>query len=248
MHRRPWNLAYSRPFMAKLAAHIQLASAARRCTETEHLRDEMREHLRLKEIGVLPAGEYETAKVRILDQRGPAAQHGSGNGKNAEPQEAGSERAADIPEIQAAADHHDERGTGLYRKACRHPNTVRVVDDTHNDEERGGDQQSPSARVCTAVIAATRMPMNIAMPPTSAISPTCCLRPPGLSVMRRRTATGRSASARTTVPANASTVDDNSPMQGTLLFCLRLEHPEIPLDDPAVPPQSRYTPLRSQKR
>jgi hypothetical protein len=56
-----------RPFMAKLAAHIRLASAARRRTKTEHLRDEMREHLRLKEIGVLPAGEYETAKVRILD-------------------------------------------------------------------------------------------------------------------------------------------------------------------------------------
>ena len=240
MHRRPWNLAYSRPFMAKLAAHIQLASAARRCTETEHLRDEMREHLRLKEIGVLPAGEYETAKVRILDQRGPAAQHGSGNGKNAEPQEAGSERAADIPEIQAAADHHDERGTGLYRKACRHPNTVRVVDDTHNDEERGGDQQSPSARVCTAVIAATRMPMNIAMPPTSGISPICCLRPPGLSVMRRRSARGRSVSVSTTVTANASAVENDSPMGTINYFHTAREHPEI-LDDPAIPPQSRYT-------
>jgi len=63
-----------RQFMAKLAAHIQLASAARRRTRAEHLRDEMREHLRLKEIGVLPAGEYETAKVRILDQHSPAAQ------------------------------------------------------------------------------------------------------------------------------------------------------------------------------
>ena len=63
-----------RPFMAKLAAHIRLASAARRRTKAEHLRDEMREHLRLKEIGVLPAGEYETAKVRILDQHSPAAQ------------------------------------------------------------------------------------------------------------------------------------------------------------------------------
>jgi hypothetical protein len=63
-----------RPFMAKLAAHIRLASGARRRTKAEHLRDEMREHLRLKEIGVLPAGEYETAKVRILDQHSPAAQ------------------------------------------------------------------------------------------------------------------------------------------------------------------------------
>jgi len=65
-----------RQFMAKLAAHIQLASAARRRTRAEHLRDEMREHLRLKEIGVLPAGEYETAKVRILEQHSPAAQPG----------------------------------------------------------------------------------------------------------------------------------------------------------------------------
>src|SRR6202795_900474 len=61
-----------RPFMAKLAAHIRLASAARRRTKAEHLRDEMREHLRLKEIGVLSAGEYETAKLGILDQPPPA--------------------------------------------------------------------------------------------------------------------------------------------------------------------------------
>ncbi len=63
-----------RPFMAKLAAHIRLASGARRRTKTEHLRDEMREHLRLKEIGVLSAAEYETAKERILEQHSPAAQ------------------------------------------------------------------------------------------------------------------------------------------------------------------------------
>ena len=63
-----------RPFMAKLAAHIRLASGARRLTKPEHLRDEMREHLRLKEIGVLSAEEYETAKVRILEQHSPAAQ------------------------------------------------------------------------------------------------------------------------------------------------------------------------------
>jgi len=64
----------SRHFMAKLAAHIRFASGARRRTKAEHLRDEMREHLRLKEIGVLSAGEYETAKARILDQHSPAAQ------------------------------------------------------------------------------------------------------------------------------------------------------------------------------
>jgi hypothetical protein len=63
-----------RRFMAKLAAHIRFASAARRRAKAEHLRDEMREHLRLKEIGVLSAGEYATAKGRILDQHSPAAQ------------------------------------------------------------------------------------------------------------------------------------------------------------------------------
>jgi hypothetical protein len=62
------------PFMAKLSAHIRLASGARRSTKAEHLRDEMREHLRLKEIGVLSAGEYETAKMRILKEHSPAAQ------------------------------------------------------------------------------------------------------------------------------------------------------------------------------
>ena len=63
-----------RHFMRKLAAHIRLASAARRRTKAEHLRDEMREHLRLKELGVLSAGDYETAKARILNQHSPAAQ------------------------------------------------------------------------------------------------------------------------------------------------------------------------------
>jgi hypothetical protein len=62
-----------RSFMVKLAAHIRLAAGARRC-KTEHLRDEMREHLRLKEIGVLSAGEYEKAKARILDQHSSGKQ------------------------------------------------------------------------------------------------------------------------------------------------------------------------------
>jgi hypothetical protein len=70
-----------RSFMVKLAAHIRLAAGARRCTKTEHLRDEMREHLRLKEIGVLSAGEYEKAKLRILGQHSsgeqPAVARGS---------------------------------------------------------------------------------------------------------------------------------------------------------------------------
>jgi hypothetical protein len=70
-----------RQFMTPLAAHIRLAAGARRHSKAEHLRDEMREHLRLKEIGVLSAGEYEKAKARILGQhsgaRQPAAAPGS---------------------------------------------------------------------------------------------------------------------------------------------------------------------------
>jgi hypothetical protein len=58
-------------FVAKLAAHIQLASTARRHTKAEHLRDEMRDHLRLREIGVLSAEEYESAKALILEHHSP---------------------------------------------------------------------------------------------------------------------------------------------------------------------------------
>jgi hypothetical protein len=60
-----------RPFLAKLAAHTQLASTARRRTKAEHLRDEMREHQRLRETGVLSASEYEASKARILAQHAP---------------------------------------------------------------------------------------------------------------------------------------------------------------------------------
>jgi hypothetical protein len=59
-----------RLFMAKLTAHIQLASAARRRSRSEHLRDEMREHFRLKELGLLSMEQYEMAKARILSQHG----------------------------------------------------------------------------------------------------------------------------------------------------------------------------------
>jgi hypothetical protein len=55
-----------RPFMRKLAAHVQLAAAARRSTRAEHLRDELREHYRLMEAGVLPGETYEACKARIL--------------------------------------------------------------------------------------------------------------------------------------------------------------------------------------
>jgi len=60
-----------RPFLAKLAAHIQLATGARRPTKAEHLRDEMREHQRLREADVLSANEYEESKARILRQHTP---------------------------------------------------------------------------------------------------------------------------------------------------------------------------------
>ena len=55
-----------RPFMRKLAAHVQLAAAARRASMAEHLRDELREHYRLKEAGVLAGETYDACKARIL--------------------------------------------------------------------------------------------------------------------------------------------------------------------------------------
>jgi len=64
----PGTLRRLRPFMRKLSAHVQLAAAARRVTKAEHLRDELREHHRLKEGGVLPAATYDSSKARILAQ------------------------------------------------------------------------------------------------------------------------------------------------------------------------------------
>jgi hypothetical protein len=61
-----------KPFTNKLAAHVRLAVAARRPTRSEHLRDEMREHFRLREDGVLSAEEYEASKARILAAHAPA--------------------------------------------------------------------------------------------------------------------------------------------------------------------------------
>ena len=55
-----------RSFRRALAAHVRLAIARRRLSRAEHLRDEMREHLRLKEAGVLSEKEYEISKARIL--------------------------------------------------------------------------------------------------------------------------------------------------------------------------------------
>jgi hypothetical protein len=62
-----------KPFTSKLAAHIRLAVAARRPMRAEHLRDEMREHFRLREHGVLSIEEYEASKARILAEHSPAA-------------------------------------------------------------------------------------------------------------------------------------------------------------------------------
>jgi hypothetical protein len=55
-----------KPFTGKLAAHIKLAVAARRPIRSEHLRDEMREHFRLRQKGVLSVEDYEASKARIL--------------------------------------------------------------------------------------------------------------------------------------------------------------------------------------
>jgi len=60
-----------RPFAAKLVAHVRLATAARRPSKSEHLRDEMREHFRLKESGVLNGEAYEASKMRILGTHTP---------------------------------------------------------------------------------------------------------------------------------------------------------------------------------
>jgi hypothetical protein len=55
-----------RRFSQQLAAHVRISVAARRSSRAEHLRDEMREHFRLKEAGVLSEQEYEVSKGRIL--------------------------------------------------------------------------------------------------------------------------------------------------------------------------------------
>ena len=60
-----------RPFLIKLSAHVRIAMAARRPSKALHLRDEMREHARLHETGVLSKLEYEAGKVRILAEHAP---------------------------------------------------------------------------------------------------------------------------------------------------------------------------------
>lgn len=60
-------------FTVKLAAHVQIAIAARRPARAAHLRDEMREHFRLKELGVISAEAYDASKARILAQHVPGS-------------------------------------------------------------------------------------------------------------------------------------------------------------------------------
>jgi hypothetical protein len=55
-----------RTFTRKLEAHIDIAGAARRSSRGQHLRDEMREHFRLHEAGVLSNEAYDDSKKRIL--------------------------------------------------------------------------------------------------------------------------------------------------------------------------------------
>ena len=62
-----------RHFMAKVGAHVRLAGANRRSTQAAHLRDAMREHARLKELGVLCEPEYQSAKARILGKHSRAS-------------------------------------------------------------------------------------------------------------------------------------------------------------------------------
>lgn len=71
------TLRRARPFLRRLSAHVQLAVTARRVTRAEHLRDELREHHRLKQDGVLAAATYDASKARILAQHGvPIARDG----------------------------------------------------------------------------------------------------------------------------------------------------------------------------
>src|SRR5688572_13825442 len=65
------SLRALRRFSELLVAHLRAAIAARRKSRAEHLRDEMREHFRLKEAGVLSEEEYESGKARILATHAP---------------------------------------------------------------------------------------------------------------------------------------------------------------------------------
>jgi hypothetical protein len=61
-----------RGFLPRLVAHLRVACRARRRSRAQHLRDEMREHFRLRGAGALTEAEYESAKRRILATHVPA--------------------------------------------------------------------------------------------------------------------------------------------------------------------------------
>jgi hypothetical protein len=72
-----------RGFLPRLDAHLSVACRARRRSRAVHLRDEMREHFRLRSAGALPESEYEAAKRRILATHVPpgvAAAKNKGSG------------------------------------------------------------------------------------------------------------------------------------------------------------------------
>ncbi len=69
----PGTLRSSAQFARKLAAHIQFAVSDRGATRAEHLRDEMREHFRLREAGVISQEQYEESKAQILAHHGSRA-------------------------------------------------------------------------------------------------------------------------------------------------------------------------------
>jgi hypothetical protein len=71
----PGTLRAFRRFLPRLEAHLRIASVRRR-TGAEHLRDEMREHFRLKEAGALTEADYEAGKRRILATHGLATARG----------------------------------------------------------------------------------------------------------------------------------------------------------------------------
>jgi hypothetical protein len=57
-----------REFESELDGHIRRAGGLRGATRAQQLRDEMREHYRLQQHGVLSMPEYEESKARILKQ------------------------------------------------------------------------------------------------------------------------------------------------------------------------------------
>jgi hypothetical protein len=59
-----------RAFEPLLIAHLRHAVAARRRDFGDHLRDEMREHSRLRDLGVLSQNDYEISKRRVLAAHG----------------------------------------------------------------------------------------------------------------------------------------------------------------------------------